>query len=224
MARRPRWLEREEKFALLCSLIVIGALAVFLQQLKESQDQEVGRSILVEYEEFSGPAMRRRLLSDADRPRGRKKAQKTERLLTIAIGADTASVEQTEKAPPSPVHSGGDAKPQDSTAPRQSFVFRDHKSDIVLDSIFKTDTTTRQMLLRQHLQYSSSSYDTASALQLVRLSNVIHRFDNQSVTLEEAMQRNIRRYGHPNHPVRPQPPSAQVPLEGIFFGLLDYIF
>jgi hypothetical protein len=106
----------------------------------------------------------------------------------------------------------------------QSSVFREYESDTVLDSIFRTDSTTRQGLLRQHLQHSSSIYDTVSTFQLVRLSQVIRRFDDQPVTLDESTLRNLRRYGHPYNPVRPQPPTAQVPLEGIFFRLLDYIF
>ena len=224
MTRRPRWLEREEKLALICSLIVISALAVYLQHLKENGEEEGSFRTLVEYEEFSVPSTRRRVYPEADRLRSKGEAQRVEGYSTFPVSVDSARFAQTDKALPSDTPSVRNSFLPDSMIVLQSSVFREYESDTVLDSIFRTDSTTRQGLLRQHLQHSSSIYDTVSTFQLVRLSQVIRRFDDQPVTLDESTQRNLRRYGHPYNPVRPQPPTAQVPLEGIFFRLLDYIF
>jgi len=224
MTRRPRWLEREEKLALLCSLIVTGALAVYLQRLKENGEEEGSFRTLVEYREFSVPSTLRRRAPATDRLRSKEKAQRVERYSAFPVSVDSARFAQADKALQSDTPSASNLLLRDSTVAQQSSVFRDYKSDTVLDSIFKSDSTTRQGLLRQHLQHSSSIYDTVSTLQLVRLSQVIRRFDDQPVTLEESTQRNFRRYGHPYNPVRPQPPTAQVPIEGILFRLLDYIF
>jgi hypothetical protein len=224
MTRRPRWLEREQKLSLFCSLIVTGALAVYLQQLKEDGAAEGNLGTLVEYQEFSIPSTRRRVYTEADRLRSKGKAQRVKEYSAFPVSVDSARFAQTEEALPPDAPSARNPFLRDSTVAQQSSVFRDYKSDTVLDSIFRTDSTTRQGLLRQHLQHSSSIYDTVSAFQLVRLSHVIRRFDDQPVTLEESTQRNVRRYGHPYNPLRPQPPTAQVPLEGILFRLLDYIF
>ena len=224
MTHRPRWLEREQKLALFCSLIVTGALAVYLQQLKENGEEEGSFGVLVEYREFSVPSTPRRVSPEANRLRRKGKAQRVERYSAFPVSVDSARFAQTDKALPPDAPSARNPFLRDSTVAQQSSVFRDYKSDTVLDSIFKTDSTTRQGLLRQHLQHSSSIYDTVSTFQLVRLSHVIRRFDDQPVTLEESTQRNVRRYGHPYNPLRPQPPTAQVPLEGILFRLLDYIF
>ncbi|TSA20164.1 hypothetical protein D4R75_07885 [bacterium] len=224
MTRRPRWLEREQKLALFYSLIVTGALAVYLQQLKEDGDAEGSFGTLVEYQEFSVPSTLRRRYPATDRLRGKEKAQRVEGYSTFRVSVDSARFAQTDKALPPDAPSARNPFLRDSTVAQQSSVFRDYKSDTVLDSIFKSDSTTRQGLLRQHLQHSSSIYDTVSTFQLVRLSQMIRRFDDQPVTLEESTQRNLRRYGHPYNPVRPRPPTAQVPIEGILFRLLDYIF
>jgi len=224
MTRRPRWLEREEKLALLCSLIVTGALAVYLQQLKESGDGEGSFGTLVEYQAFSVPSTRRRVYTEPNRLRSKRKGQRVEGYSTIRVSVDSARFAQTDKALLPDAPSVRNSFLRDSTVAQQRSVFRHYESDTILDSIFKTDSTTRQGLLRQHLRHSSSIYDTASILRLVRLSQVIRRFDDQPVTLEESTQRNFRRYGHPYNPVRPQPPTAQVPIEGILFRLLDYVF
>ena len=83
MTCRPRWLEREEKLALFYSLIVTGALAVYLQQLKENGEEEGSFRTLVEYEEFSVPSTRRRVSPEADRLRSKGKAQRVERVFEL---------------------------------------------------------------------------------------------------------------------------------------------
>ena len=83
MTCRPRWLEREEKLALFYSLIVTGALAVYLQQLKENGEEEGSFRTLVEYEEFSVPSTRRRVSPEADWLRSKGKAQRVERVFEL---------------------------------------------------------------------------------------------------------------------------------------------
>jgi hypothetical protein len=224
MIRRSRWLGREERLALFCSLLVTSALAFFLQQLKEDRGVEGTTGNLVEYREFSVPPGRRRTPSGMVRMRSPDRAQRPQGSLGLAVSVDSTQLTQKDRALPSSVPSGRNGFPVDSTGAQPGLLLHNHNSDMVLDSIFKTDSITRQMLLRQHLQYSSSIYDTASVLHLVRFSQVIRRFDDQPVSFEESTQRNLRRYGHPYNPVRPQPPTVQVPLEGILSRLLGYIF
>lgn len=218
MTHRSRLLQREEKLALLCSLIMTGALAIVLQQLKESRDAENRVGTLSEYEEFFTPATRQRPPHERARPSSGTSSRTVERTPVFPVRSDSLEVVQSDSS------SERIASPWDSTTTLQSDVFRGYTSNMVLDSIFKTDSMTRRQLLRQHMQYASSIYDTATVHHLVRLSHVIRRFDDQPVSLEESTRRDLRRYGHPYNPVRPQPPTAQVPLEGILLRVLGYIF
>jgi hypothetical protein len=225
MITRPsQYLKREEMLALFCSLIVTSLLAVLLQQLK-SNDDEMGRpSTLTEYEEFPFPPIRQKSLPGTIQMRsGKKPRGRTEYSVAPASSDSTVTAQTREAVLPDELPAGR-GLPWDSVVTPQSFVFRDHKSDAVLDSIFRTDSTARQALLRQHLWFSSSVYDTASILPLVRLSSVMQQFDDKPVTLQESMQRNMRRYGHPYDPTRPQPLSPQIPLGGVISRLFGIIF
>jgi hypothetical protein len=101
MTRRSRWLEREEKLALFCSLIATSVIAVYLQQLKENRDSEGSFGTLVEYREFSFPSMRWKVLPDADRMRSKEKAQHVERYSNCPVSVDSVRLVQTEWALPS---------------------------------------------------------------------------------------------------------------------------
>jgi hypothetical protein len=224
MTSRLQYLKREEMLALFCSLIVTSLLAILLQQLKGNNDEVGGPGTLTEYEEFHFPPIRRQLSPGAVQLPSREKRPGERNYLVAPATTDSSGPAQAEKGLPSSVLSERNSLLRDSTVVQQSFVFRDHTSDAVLDSILRTDSTARKALLRQHLWYSSSVYDTASTLQLVRLSNMIQQFDDKPVTLQESMQRNVRRYGHPYDPTRPQPLSPQIPLGGAFSRLLELIF
>lgn len=225
MITRPsQYLKREEMLALSCALIVTSLLAVLLRHLKSDDDEMSGLGTLSEYEEFPFPLIRKKPLTGATQMRNRKKPRGLGEYSVAPVGPDSSGLTQSRKAVPPDELSAGRELARDSVVAQQSFVFRDHKSDVVLDSIFRRDSTARKALLRQHLWYSSSIYDTASTLQLVRLSNMIRQFDDQPVTLQESMQRNMRRYGHPYDPTRPQPLSPQIPLGGVFSRLVELIF
>ncbi len=224
MTSRSQYLKREELLALFCSLIVTTLLAILLQQLKGIDDEVGGPGTLTEYEEFPFPPIRQKMSPSAAQMRSRKKPRRTREYSVAPVRPDSSGLAQTRNAlPPSEISAGRDL-PWDSTVAQEGSVFRDHKSDAVLDSIFRRDSTARRGLLRQHLWYSSSVYDTASNLRLVRLSNIIQEFDDKPLTLQESMQRNMRRYGHPYDPTRPQPLSPQIPLDGILFRLFDFVF
>lgn len=224
MTLRSQWLDNEEKLALFCSLIVTGILAALLQQLKEGNDEVGNRGALIEYQELSVPLTRQRVLLEDGPMRSKKLPQRVSVDVNLTPSADTAGLAQAGGGSPADSISPRDPGAQDPAVAQESPVFRYHQDDVVLDSISKTDSTTRLALLRQHLQYSSSTYDTAFALHLIHLSGVIRRFDEQPVTLEDLMQRNLRRYGLPYDPIRPQPLSPQIPLGGALSRLLNYIF
>ena len=210
--------------ALFCSLIVTSLLAVLLQQLAGDDEEAGGPSTLTEYEEFPLPQIQQKSSPGAVQMQGGKKLRAARESSVAPVGPDSSGLAQTGKTLPTGELPAGRGLPLDSAVAQQSYVFRDHKSDAVLDSIFRTDSIARHGLLRQHLWYSSSVYDTASILPLVRLSNVMQRFDDKPATLQELMQRNMRRYGHPYDPTRPQPLSPQIPLGGVISRLFEIIF
>ena len=78
--------------------------------------------------------------------------------------------------------------------------------------------------LQESIRVLLQANSPARLKRLVRLSHMIQQFDDKPVTLQESMQRNVRRYGHPYDPTRPQPLSPQIPLGGAFSRLLELIF
>jgi hypothetical protein len=103
-------------------------------------------------------------------------------------------------------------------------MFREPGHPTLLDSLEIYEPDTRRAVLREHFKYSAASYDTARVLRMIQISNTFRGFNDRPVSLEESMRRDLRRYGVPHNPNRPQPPSPQIPLEGLVARLLNLIF
>lgn len=229
---RSRQLTREEVISLVCALVFTGLFAIAMLYLRQAEMAERSFAVLMEYQEII-PAQR---LSDDSSPL-RSRSPGLQKKYTSpwpstagAITVDTLetplatkneqvgnilavdSISAVIQTPPAPA----------VTAPRPMVRAQTHS--MILDSISTFDPTIRQALLHQYFNHSSAVYDTATILHLTRLSNVFLKFDERPVSLEETMQLNMRRYGYPYDPNRPQAPSAQVPLGGIVSRLLGFMF
>jgi hypothetical protein len=234
MADRSRWLSREETLSLFCSLLVTSLLTAYFLYLKQEEWTRKSISVIVDYEELVPLLMPHKDLSIGKRDRVRRgskllhahdvrpttaEGKTTGDLLNVA--RDGVFSDEADSANSLSQNSRPVLHP---TASKLGPMFRNSGCSSVFDLIFSADPVTRQALLRQHLSYSSAIYDTSQVLHLTRLSNALYRFGERPVSLKESMQRDFRRYGYPYNPLRPQPPSAQVPLEGVVFRLLDFIF
>ena len=219
MNRSSAWLRREEKLALLCTFGLTSLLSAYVFHLNEEESEERSPSVLFEYQEVAPhPVIARR--STGETVSDTQKGIHAARLRKVHGGpVDTAmrahSVASDSVLPPNKTSIS-------STPAIQSVVFRSAERSTEVDSILAMDPRIGELMLRSYIIEASRAYDTAQTTHLIRLANGFTRF-NREFTLEEVMRRDMQRFGYPYHPMRPQPPSAQVPVLPIILPVLDFI-
>jgi hypothetical protein len=229
LKKKPPILSREEALALVCALIMTMILCVYMVYLKQ---QEFAGQVIVslsEYDEsFSIPA---------DRPRSpqhpvakaRQGDSRPHGGLIVPITSDSISASMNRGAAALPLPSLSDSLGasirfhQHVDSVEQSAVFRRFTPSRELDAILKIPGEAGIALLREHVIHESLPYDTALMNHMIRLSKELTQTDLYE-TLEGQMKFNIGRYGSAYNPLRPQPPSAQVPVKPIVLTVLGFLY
>ena len=226
MSNKPEKLNREELHALVCALIITAILSAYSLHLKQQETSEIIIVSLSEYAEpFNVPRNHSDFVQRVSRRTKRGASSTTSDSALRAAKDSTDAVRLTETrlslTPESLAAVGGTAR--DSTSTEWSPVFRPTKRSWELDSIFTTKGEAGASLLREHMFHEIQTYDTLLTNHLIRLGTEFARFD-ASPNLENYMKWNMRRYGSPHNPLRPQPPSAQVNVKPIVLTVLGFLY
>jgi hypothetical protein len=229
LKKKPPILSREEALALVCALVMTMPLCVYMSYLKQQEFTGEVIVALSEYDEsFSIPGDRLRLPQQRV-AKATQSHSRSQDALIVPVTSDSIPAGRGLEAASLRSPSNSDSldatirgRPNVDSA-EQSTVFRRFKPSWELDTILTIPGEAGIALLRQHIIHESRPYDTASTNILIRSAKELAQVD-VTPTLETHMKFNIGRYGLPYNPLRPQPPSAQVPLRGIVTSILGFLY